>query len=205
MEASDRGKVILDQLLSANKSYVAGDSLPQSKLSPPSLRKDLADNGQQPCAAIIACADSRVAPEIVFGAGLGSVFVVRNAGNVVWEDSNAGSLEFAVSVLKVPLVIVLGHTMCGAVGAAVCACKSPSCPEEESPLAKHVARIARVVKNAVGGQEEIRDAVLMNVRNGVECLREGSTAVGDAFRNGAVSVVGAVYDIASGEVFVIDQ
>lgn len=199
---AERATQVLRSLLEANAAYAAGLSPPQAELSSPAIREELAAHGQAPDAAVIACADSRVAPEIIFGAGLGRVFVVRNAGNVAWGDSVVGSLEFAVDVLKVPLVIVLGHTMCGAVGAAVGAAKGKG--SGRGPLVSHVGRIAEVIRTELGKPDEVGAAVAKNVRNGVASLLSGDTAVARYAKNGGIRVVGAVYDIHTGKVNVVE-
>ena len=105
----------LDKLLSGNSAYVSGNINPNVDAN---LREDLVTNGQHPYAVVITCSDSRVPPELIFNAGLGEVFVIRTAGNVV-SDFEIGSVEYGVEHLGSPLVIVLGHTNCGAVTAAV--------------------------------------------------------------------------------------
>lgn len=195
-EISDKGsgvekaRKIFEELLQDNAKYLAGESLPQSEISSPALRSELATNGQKPVAAVVACADSRVSPEIVFGAGLGRLFVVRNAGNVVWGDSVEGSLEYAVSYLGVGLVIVMGHSKCGAVGAAV------GGMDGEGPLSWHVKRIGE----GLMGVEDVQKGVEKNVKDGVMRLLGGETAVARLARESNVLVLGAMYDIDSGEV-----
>lgn len=203
MTGAEKGREVLTALLHANKSFIAGDSAPQSQLSAPPVRKGLAEHGQQPDLAIVTCADSRVSPEILFGAGLGRVFVIRNAGNVVWGDSVQGSLEYAVAALKCPLVMVLGHSACGAVSGAVATVKNGG--GDGGPLATHLEKIGEVVESCIGAAEEIKDAVLKNVSEGVRNLREGPTAVGKAYAAGEIALVGAYYDLHSGEVAVIDE
>lgn len=201
MSGIDRGREVLTSLLQSNKSYIAGDGSPQSELSPPSRRQHLAENGQAPDACIIACADSRVAPEIIFNGGIGRLFVIRNAGNVTWGDSNLGSVEYAVAALKVPLVIVLGHSNCGAIGAAVNRCKGDH--SLGGALGDHVEKIAAIIKECVGSPTEVKDSVLLNVRENVKNLREGDNPVASAYKSGDCEVVGGVYDLHTGEVAII--
>lgn len=199
MAGSNQALEIFQDLLAGNAKYVAGVSSPQSELSPPSLRGDLATNGQAPGAAIVACADSRVSPEIVFNAGLGQVFVIRNAGNAAWDDSVIGSLEYAVAHLSVPLVMILGHSNCGAVGAAIDAARSGQTGAESS-LGKHVEKLAEIVKSEVEKEHAVKESVEKNVREGVRSLLEGTSDVAALAKKGQVSVVGAVYDLHSGKV-----
>lgn len=147
----------------------------------------------------MACADSRVSPEIVFNAGLGQVFVIRNAGNAAWDDSVIGSLEYAVAHLSVPLVMILGHSNCGAVGAAIDAARSGQTGAESS-LGKHVEKLAEIVKSEVEKEHAVKESVEKNVREGVRSLLEGTSDVAALAKKGQVSVVGAVYDLHSGKV-----
>lgn len=144
--------------------------------------------------AVVACADSRVAPEIVFGKGIGELFVIRNAGNVVWEDSVVASLEFACGVLGVCLVMVLGHSRCGAVKAAV------GGDDIDGVLGRFVGKLRGVVQ----GIGEAEEAVEKNVRDGVARLKEGGGVVGDLVKKGEVTVVGGIYDVESGEVRIVE-
>lgn len=197
---------ILDELISANGRFVSEESESQNELSSSRTRHKLSTEGQKPVAAIVACSDSRVAPEIIFGAGIGRLFVIRNAGNVVLGDDVMGSLEFAVHVLKVPLVIVLGHSKCGAVTAAVGSAKesAENAESTQSPLTRHVSVIADVIKGDIGSKEEVKDATLTNIKHGVKSLKS-SSPIADAHSSEKVTIVGALYDIHTGEVFVVDE
>lgn len=161
--------------------------------------------GQTPYAAILACSDSRVPVELVFDQGLGQLFVVRVAGNVVGE-SGLGTLEYAIRHLDVHLVVVMGHEACGAVAAALL-------PEErvaEEP--EHLQNLIRRIQPSVQGMPPIRDkkarmreAVLNNVRHQVSILRS-QTVIQEAEAAGQIRVIGAYYEIGSGAVdFLIDE
>lgn len=194
---------ILAELLADNEAYVNGKSQPQSVLSSAEVRTKLS-TGQAPVVAIVTCADSRVGPEIVYGAGIGRLFVIRNAGNMAIDDSVVGSIEYAVCHLNVPLVMIMGHTKCGAITAAVNAVKAGGGGAPGTPLEKHVTAIANVVKPCVGGDDEVPKAIDFNVRDNVEKLRAGSSPLAQAFASGKAEVVGCVYDIESGLVKVLD-
>jgi carbonic anhydrase len=162
----------------------------------------LAD-GQRPFAAVLGCADSRVPVEVVFGQGPGQLFVVRVAGNIA-ASSQLGSLEFAVAVLGVRLVVVLGHTRCGLVDAAL--------HPPETPLPAHLSTLARRVAGALGDDHGDGDAatrldraVRANVRLTHREILEGSAVIGGRAATGGVRVVGAVYDLASGAVEWLDK
>lgn len=111
MPADDapRGEHVMYKLMKENAKYVEGRH--KNHQDVPLKRKRLARDGQVPVAAVIACADSRVAPEIMFRATIGELFVIRTAGNVTWGDEVEGSLQYAVNHLNVPLVLVLGHSV----------------------------------------------------------------------------------------------
>lgn len=218
VSGKERAHQVLTTLLQDNASYMAGEVRPQAELSSCTVRHTLSRDGQHPQTAVVACADSRVAPEIVFAAGLGRLFTVRNAGNVMTEGMLA-SLEFAVTTLNVPLVLVLGHTQCGAITAALAMAKrdlhqpqphqpatGPNHPcQAPSLLDKHIARIAHVVKAHVDSVEDIKDGVLSNVRYGVRQLKAPQSPISNAYSAGDIDIVGAIYDIHSGQVFVVDQ
>ncbi|GGS43128.1 carbonic anhydrase [Deinococcus knuensis] len=155
--------------------------------------------GQTPYAAILACSDSRVPVELVFDQGLGQLFVVRVAGNVVGE-AGLGTLEYAIRHLDVHLVVVMGHEACGAVAAALM-------PEErvaEEP--EHLQALIRRIQPSVQNMPPIRDkkarmreAVLNNVRHQVSILRS-QAVIQEAEGSGQIRVIGAYYEIGSGAV-----
>lgn len=194
---SDGAAAILSTLLRENKSYAQGYSLWGATISP-SLRGRLNRDGQTPVAAIIACADSRVSPELLFRAKLGDLFVIRTAGNTPWGPEVAGSTEYAVDHLNVPLVIVLGHTGCGAVKAA-CSGGDPL----PGMLGTHITAIAKKLHEHKASDA---DPVLSNVIAGVDTLRHGDSAdcIRAAEKRGVV-VVGAVYDMGTGIVSVVEN
>ena len=163
--------------------------------------------GQQPFAALIGCADSRVGPEHLFGAGLGELFIVRTAGNYL-DDPGFGSIAFAVSQLGVPLIVVLGHEQCGAVAAAsAVVTKNAQLPPA---LTRMVQPILPAAIDARARQEDSGDivdlAIHLNVRRVVQGLREASDPIiGTPVREGRVKVVGAYYDLATGAVDFFDE
>lgn len=142
-------------------------------------RRYTSENGQKPYAVIVSCADSRVIPEAIFSAGIGELFVIRVAGNVV-DNFQLGSIQYAVEHLGCKLVVVLGHTGCGAVGAAL---------SENSGYVKH---ITDEIKRAIGNEHDVSKAELLNVRQSVSKIRN-SLAGYDCFY-----VCGALYHTESG-------
>src|SRR5207253_2590876 len=152
--------------------------------------------GQSPVAVVVGCADSRVPPEIIFDQGVGDLFVVRVAGNVVSGAgaSVTGSIEYAVAELNVPLVLVLGHGQCGAVKAAIKRFgANDALPGSIGDL---VDTIRPAVLHARGQPGDLLDnAIRANVRRGVERLRALEPILADPVKKGKVKVVGATYDL----------
>ena len=163
-------------------------------------RAELVD-GQNPFAVIVACSDSRVPVELLFDQGLGDLFVIRVAGNIV-APSQIGSVEFAAANLGTKLVVVLGHSNCGVVDATL---KELSLQQEiRSPnLRSIVNRICPAVEAL--DNPSLNDAVVANVRNSVARLRNGSKILEALIDSGDLTVVGAEYSIESGVVDFIDD
>ncbi len=151
--------------------------------------------GQYPFVIVLGCSDSRVPPELVFDQGLGDVFVVRVAGNVLNKE-NVGSIEYAVANLGTPLIVVLGHEHCGAVKAA----KQTIAAKGKAPGQIHslVEAIRPAVEATVGQDAEA--TCQANVRHVVETLKESKPIIYKLIDSGKVAVVGAYYDLPSGKV-----
>lgn len=173
------------------------------------IRTDVAHNriseladGQAPFAIVLGCSDSRVPAELVFSQGLGDLFVIRVAGNIV-APSQIGSIEFAAAQFGTPLVVVLGHSHCGAVGATLEQMQQSG--EGQSPnLQAIVSRIRPALEEIIAGADGqdperlMKAAVRANVEASIRQLREGSKIVRDLLDGGQLRVVGAEYDLASG-------
>jgi carbonic anhydrase len=188
----------LKQLLAGNERFVNGQ-LQNPRRTPEDIRA-LAQ-GQNPFAVIVACADSRVAPEVLFDVGVGDVFVIRVAGNVVDGAgvSVKGSIEYAIAELNVPLVIVLGHTSCGAVKAAVQHIdQKDSLPGAINGLVELIKPAASKVKGEPGDVYD--NAMRENVKIGVEKLKTLQPILAPRVQEGRVKVVGGVYDLKTGNV-----
>jgi len=185
----------LRRLLDGNARYAA------NQLDPKDFSADRAARvkAQYPIAAILSCADSRVAPELVFDQGPGDLFVVRVAGNYLSGNSLA-SLEYAVEVLKVPLIMVLGHTECGAIKATIAEIKDPH------PLPGHIWDIVDALRPGVesvvkaGGDQVLGKAIGANVDYNVSRIAAAQPLVSEAVKQGRVKVVGGVYELATGKV-----
>lgn len=151
----------------------------------PTRRLDTAANGQHPYAIVICCSDSRVIPEQIFSADLGDLFVVRVAGNVL-DNHQLGSIEYAAAHLHCGQVVVLGHTGCGAVAAAL-----------EGDADGFIRYITDDIQKAIGGERDPYKACCLNVEHAVAKLKhefEEHPEIPD------IRIYGAVYDIESGEV-----
>lgn len=154
--------------------------------------------GQNPFAVILTCSDSRVVPEFIFDRGVGDLFVIRNAGNIV-DATVLGTIEYAIEHLHVPLVIVLGHTYCGAVTAAH---KGDVC---EGHLNSILAEINPVIVRNTEGESGLDKSIMNNIGNCVEKIRTSQPVISRFVEEGKVRVIGALYDLNSGDVdFLID-
>jgi carbonic anhydrase len=191
-----------DQALAAlqegNARFRTGN-MPPSVLDP--ARRAALAAGQAPFAAILTCSDSRTAPELLFHAGLGEIFVVRNAGNVA-DTAAIGSLEYAVAALGVPLVMVLGHEFCGAIGAAVAlAERDTDLPGSLRDMLLPMLPAALVAIRAGGDKTE--RAVVENVTRMRDRLLRVSPVMAAATAAGRLKVVGARYDLEQSEVTLV--
>src|SRR3954447_14073161 len=188
----------LRELLEGNRRFAAGNRLtPRGK---PEDFRALA-HGQFPEAVIISCADSRVAPEILFDVGVGDIFVVRVAGNVVGGAGVTvkGSIEYAVAELNVPLIFVLGHSGCGAVKAAI------KHLHDKDSLPGSINGLVELIKPAVTGSkqmpgDQLENAVRQNVKVGVERLQALDPILAPRVKDGRLKIVGGVYDLLTGVV-----
>ena len=169
------------------------------------LRQRLVER-QSPFAVIIGCSDSRVPTEIIFDQNVGDLFVIRVAGNVV-QSSQIGSVEFAAQNFGIKLVVVLGHTHCGAIAATLNQLKQPE--EQQSPnLASIVGCIKPSVENLVSDHEAtgelMQAAVRANVRYAAESLRHGSEIIESMIAAEKFLIIGAEYSLETGEVDFFD-
>lgn len=192
----------LNRLREGNGRFVDGDRCIDTYLSHTRLDEHL--EGQSPFAIVLGCSDSRVPVEIVFDAGLGDLFVIRVAGNII-APSLIGSVEFAAENFGARLVVVLGHTGCGAVNATISALQDPH-ENRSTNINSIVESIRPSVETLLeSGEEFSRDtlleqAVRLNVRTTVEGLRHGSATVERLMRDDGLRVVGAEYSLETGVV-----
>jgi carbonic anhydrase len=189
---------VLRLMLEGNKRFATGAST-HPRRTPADFRPLAA--GQSPIACVISCADSRVTPEILFDLGIGELFVVRVAGNYVngAGTSVKGSVEYAVAELGVSLIMILGHSQCGAVKAAI------QHIHDKDALPGAINDLVNAIKPAVLASEHmpgdpLENAIRANVQRGVDRLDDLQPIILPAVKGGKVKIVGGVYDLATGKV-----
>lgn len=174
----------LEKLIQGNNKYLAAET-PCGDISP-AKRSHTREHGQQPYAVIITCSDSRVIPESIFSAGIGELFVIRVAGNVI-DDHQLGSVEYAAEHLGIRLILVLGHDLCGAVDAAI----------NHDPDG-YIKFITDEIRLAIGNEKDEYRACCLNVRRSVGLI-EDSFCIHREEEHG-LKVMGAMYRLESGKV-----
>ncbi|MGY4174906.1 carbonic anhydrase [Bradyrhizobium sp. USDA 4518] len=184
----------LKRLMDGNDRYVHGASRGRDL----KRERQLLVDGQNPYAAVLSCADSRVAPELAFDSGLGDLFVCRLAGNFANNETLA-SLEYAVAVLNTPLILVLGHDHCGAIEATI------QSLDEGKPAPGHIASLVAALAPAVResrqqtGDKSV-DAIRQNVIDNVNKLKSSSPILSSAVEQNTLKIVGGLYRLETGSV-----
>ncbi len=187
----------LKNLMDGNARFSADQPIPRRFME----RVRQLANGQSPFATVLGCADSRVPVETIFDHEPGDIFTIRIAGNFITE-AVLGSVEYAVAVLKSPLIMVLGHTSCGAVKAAVELVQTGKVlPGHMQSLAVGIEPAAKAAQHSPG--DWLHNAVVENVRLNAQHLRSSTPILAEAVRTQSVEVVGAVYDLSSGAVTLV--
>lgn len=197
--ASDAGSGVtadeaLARLVEGNQRFTSGSVVhPHQTVA---RRTELA-KGQAPIAIVLTCSDSRVAPELYFDQGLGDLFVIRNAGNVL-NDHVLGSVEYAVEHLHVPLIVVVGHEKCGAVGAAVGGGEAPG----------HIASIVHSIRPAVEAAkgksgDQLDNCVKSNAQQSAQQMAQAKPFLHAAAQAGKLKIVAARYELATGKVEIL--
>jgi carbonic anhydrase len=191
----------LERLVDGNQRFRSGTGALSGRGFDPAR----AAGSQRPFAIVLGCSDSRTPVEIVFDQGFGDLFVVRVAGNIV-APSIVGSIEFAASQFGTRLVVVMGHTGCGAIGATLSVLETGMGPASKNlraitdRIAPHVEAIARA-----GGADTLREAMRANVRASVDHLRHGSQILEELVLKQRIQVVGAEYELDTGMVQFFDH
>ena len=183
--------VALDQLIKGNQRFVAGRAVRPDQTA---KRRAAIKDAEKPIAVLLSCSDSRVPPEIVFDQGLGDLYVVRVAGNVM-NDEALGSIEYAVENLGADLVMVLGHDDCSAVKAAVTG----------GHAGNHFQAMIEAIKPAIAGivKGDVKAASLANVRSVVRQLSESKPSLQVAIQKKELKIVGAQYHLDTGRVDIL--
>lgn len=196
-QKSITGEEALQKLMDGNARFVSGNVTHPDQSA--DRRTELVA-GQHPFAIVVGCSDSRVPPEIVFDQGLGDIFVVRTAGQVI-DNVSLGSIEYGVEHLGVPLIVVLGHDSCGAVEATV----------EGGKPAGHMDSLVNFILPAVeearasGNESEILDSAIdNNVRNIVDLLNTSEPILSEKIAKGELTIVGARYHLDDGSVEMLE-
>lgn len=188
----------LKRLAQGNSRYVDGTTKRQSF----SADRAALALGQNPFAAVLGCADSRVAPEFAFDTARGDLFICRVAGNFA-EPSSIASLEFAVAVLKTPLIMVLGHDSCGAVASTIQAVNDGTkFPGHIPTLVKAISPAVKKASKEKG--ELLENSTTENVRLNVEKLKDASPILKEAVKDGSLKIVGGIYHLDTGKVVLLN-
>lgn len=195
----------LDKLMEGNKRFVAGKMNHNNNID--AARRDAITKGQAPYATILGCSDSRVSLEHIFDAGLGDLFVCRNAGNIL-DEVMLGSIEYAAAHAGCPLLMVLGHQFCGAVTATVGFAQNLE--HHESPSVDHIFRRLLPAVSATKPDEAnstsdwVEAATAKNVENICVQVKRESHILKSMIEKGDYKVIGAYYDLTTGEVKILD-
>lgn len=198
----DSAQAALERLKEGNRRFV--NHLRSAEVLMSQLRRGELVKGQQPFAIVLGCSDSRVPAEIVFDQGLGDLFVIRVAGNIV-APSQVGSVEFAAEAFGTRLVVVMGHTLCGAISVTLDVIENPHAPRSPN-LLSIVDRVRPAIEGlahtelAKDRTRLMQEAVRANVRASVSHLRYGSRLLEKMVLEDGLRVVGAEYNLESGEV-----
>ena len=199
----------LEELKAGNQRFLNGKML--------HLNQDIARvkeliPAQKPKAVVITCSDSRVTPEILFDQGLGDLFTIRNAGNVI-SEVDEGSVEYAVEHLGTPLVVVLGHERCGAIAAMLQHYdnKMNGIEDSKKEAVSHITAIIKALEDEEEAQEILNEQTNRasrmthaNVLHAVKHLRESNPILSELYSNKKVEIIGAVYDLETGVIEFLD-
>ncbi|MBI2838198.1 MAG: carbonic anhydrase [Acidobacteria bacterium] len=186
----------IEELMAGNERFVRGEHHALA----PTRRQELVE-GQHPRVIVLSCSDSRVPPEIVFDQGLGDVFTIRNAGNVI-DAFNLASIEYAAEHLHVEDLLVMGHTRCGAVGAAIEYERTKSTPPGHLELLlPHVGSYVRpLLAQSLPADALALRAVELNIRHSLDDIPRRSHMLGEIIAKGELRLHGGIYDLVTGKV-----
>ncbi|HWQ19514.1 MAG TPA: carbonic anhydrase [Methanotrichaceae archaeon] len=183
----------LQKLMDGNSRFVSGS---MSHPDQSSERRAEIVSAQHPFAVVVGCSDSRVPPEVLFDQGLGDIFVIRTAGEVM-DNATIGSIEYAAEHLSVPLVVVLGHDSCGAVKAAVAGGEAPG---QIAYLAEAIAPAVAKANETATKDELLNESIDVNTEMVVDQLKSTEPILSEYVKEGKLKIVGARYHLDSGKV-----
>ena len=186
-EMNKNNEKVLERLKKGNEEFVQSNK--NSGDVSLEVRQRTARDGQHPYAIVITCSDSRVIPDAIFSAGIGELFVIRVAGNVL-DNHQLGSIEYAFSHLDANVIVMLGHTKCGAISAA---------QNSHGGTDKFIRYIIEDINEAIGDETDDYKATVLNVKHGVNIIRNAFHDHPD-IEDVELDVLGAVYDIETGKV-----
>lgn len=195
----------LAKLMAGNRHFVEGEVEHLEQMVKPDVRTDLDLNGQHPYAIVLTCSDSRVPPELIFDKGLGEIFTVRVAGNIV-APHELGSIEYGIEHLGASLVVVMGHSKCGAVKSTYAAYPNSvegnigSLVESITPAVAAVVGSNPKPADATAQAEQVEECVVENVKLVSESLETKSPVIKEYVETGKVKIIRAKYDLHSGKV-----
>lgn len=187
----------IEELISGNEQFVA--KLAEDKVSHDNFLKQ--QNGQNPQAVIITCSDSRIPPSLLFQKEIGDLFTIRTAGNIIGELEMA-SIEYAVSHLHTPLILVMGHTHCGAISAFI---HHENAPEHIKIIMDSISK-EKEIKVLMDSTEHHHDNefVIANILHNARNIAKQSKIVQKEIQNGKLKIVAAIYDIETGKVSLLE-
>ncbi len=183
----------VDRLLEGNNRYMRYEPIHPDESR--SRRKELT-KGQHPYAVVVTCSDSRVSPELVFDQGLGDLFVIRTAGNIM-GDIELGSIEYAVQHLNVPLIMLVGHEGCGAIGAYL---KGEHASGHLKTIVDSIAAESEIKALQVKGDQILDHFVKANIQHGVREIIQSSPVIRERIASGSLTVMGAYERLENGKV-----
>jgi len=190
----------IDRLIEGNNRYVHAHLLHPHQSA--SRLQEISDE-QTPFAVIVSCSDSRVPPEIIYDQGLGDLFVIRTAGNVI-GDYELASIEYAVLKLNCKVIVVTGHEHCGAIQAFM-EQPSDSLPGHLKSLVNFIASQPNSHTLMLDGTDKSYQTVIGNIINGVNYIKENSSVIRQKFENGNLELYGAVYHMENGKINIIED
>lgn len=175
----------IERLTKGNSIFLSGTS--NSGDTSKERRRLTVEKGQSPYAIIVTCADSRVVPEHIFNAGIGELFIVDNAGNVI-SDFDLGTIEYGAQHLHADTIIVMGHTGCGAVAAAI-----------ENKAYGYIKKLTDEIRHGIGNEDDPTKAEILNVKHSIQQIMK-SEVITSLIKDGKLTIKGAIYDTSAGDV-----